>query len=457
MGDQFEKRRDAIIYVPALSKEHGNDSINAMANRLAAAFDRNAESGEAEFYIKKEAREDFREFDSPRFTIIQKGDEDIPVVDLYELDYRDLLLSPMNERKPVVHLLSILWSCLGMVPRLIKGMKRTSKTSLEKWQVFYGWAMAGTVSTYFFLLLFALGATLSDFSAVIHGPQANTVAPKTVPDITSGMVKIDSVESGNTTVADTTKSKLQEKSIYSVLKRLFLWLPVPIVIVVAALGLFSKEDFKQMISELGKELAAAENYLSVDEKRSKIRGQFATLLEHISEKEGEGLPKYDNIHLLSYSFGSIIALDSLFPNDSPLVPRFQMVDSLTTIGTPYDFISTYWPEYFNSRMQYDGVPRNWINIYMKSDVFGSNFTDSKTGETSGIEFHPDYCLDEKSSIAPNVNRLSGPNRSLKDYGWFNRLRLIGFKTHSQYWEGEAGFDVNSIDIVVQELFTNEST
>ncbi|NGP89506.1 hypothetical protein [Fodinibius halophilus] len=394
MGNQSEKKRDAIIYVPALSREHGNDSIGAMANRLAGAFDRNAESGHTKFYVKKEAREEFREFNTRRLTIARKGDDDTPVADLYELDYRDLLFSPLENRKPVVHLLSILWSCLGMFPRLFKGIGSTRKTSLEKGQVFYGWLMAFIVSFYFVILTGAFYSVVSEGRIIFENPQQVEISQNIKSNNGGNIVGADSVNEVKAVAEDTTTSSGEPSSgFFHVVWRFLTLLPslfVSLVVVLAGVGMFSKNDFKKMISELGKELAAAENYLSVDEKRGKIRGQFATLLEHISEKEGESFTDYENIHLVSYSFGSIIALDSLFPNDSPLVPRFKMIDTLTTIGTPYDFISTYWPEYFKNRMQYEGTPGAWINIYMKSDVFGSNFIDSKTGETSGIEFHPEY-------------------------------------------------------------------
>ncbi|MEX1267941.1 MAG: hypothetical protein WEA56_02975 [Balneolaceae bacterium] len=456
MNKSTNKARDSIIYLPAISRTHSTDSIDAMANRLAGAFDRNAQSGDTEFYVKKEAREEFREFNTSLLTIMQKGDQDIPVADLYELDYRDLLISSAKERPPALHLLSILWSCLGMIPRLLSAIRRTGKTSLEKWQVFYAWLMALVVSLYFFILAGAFYSIASEASAlqnlsagteISQAVEENNVAAGSNPDVS---------EQDGTFFTGTLGKVVENVSMYLevIWQKVLPWIPstTSVVVILAGFGFLSKKDFKKLISDLGIELAAAENYLSVDKKRGKIRGQFASLLEHISEKGS-----YDKIHIVSYSFGSVIAIDALFPNDNPLVPRFRLINTLTTIGTPYDFINTYWPKYFKNRMQYEGVPKNWVNIYMKSDVFGSNFTDAESGEARGIEFHPDYTYTDQVQKTPDINRISGPNRSLKEYGWFNRVKLIGFKTHSRYWEDNTGFDVNSIDIVVQELYKSNLT
>jgi hypothetical protein len=49
-------------------------------------------------------------------------------------------------------------------------------------------------------------------------------------------------------------------------------------------------------------------YITYGERREVIASQFSDLLEHIAEKS-----VYRHIHVVAYSFGSIVALDTLFP------------------------------------------------------------------------------------------------------------------------------------------------
>lgn len=57
------------------------------------------------------------------------------------------------------------------------------------------------------------------------------------------------------------------------------------------------------------------------------------------------------IHLLGYSFGSLIVYEAMFPRTSSLadVVPAQAVETLTTIGCPLDIVRLYKPDYVSGR------------------------------------------------------------------------------------------------------------
>jgi hypothetical protein len=63
---------------------------------------------------------------------------------------------------------------------------------------------------------------------------------------------------------------------------------------------------------------------------------------------------------------------------------FQSVHTLVTIGCPFDFVRTFWSDYFDESRDYtDKVPLRWLNVYSPVDVLGSNFrNDPQPGDAN---------------------------------------------------------------------------
>ena len=88
------------------------------------------------------------------------------------------------------------------------------------------------------------------------------------------------------------------------------------------LGLFAKQRLKLVITDTNIEFAALLDYLSTGQRKAEITGQLAGLLEAISESGTSNR----NVHVIGYSFGSIIAIDAIFPTSKPtkkLLPVLQ--------------------------------------------------------------------------------------------------------------------------------------
>lgn len=131
------------------------------------------------------------------------------------------------------------------------------------------------------------------------------------------------------------------------------------------------------------------------------------------------------VHLLGYSFGSIVAVDFLNPrrSSSPLRdPRYAVITSLTTIGCPLDFIRLFFPRYLDDRVPLS-TPA-WQNVFIPADVFGSNLrNDDDFGQG-----------DDTQAVAerhPTSLRYTDEELSLRGVLW----RFRGFAAHAAYWGG----------------------
>jgi hypothetical protein len=141
-------------------------------------------------------------------------------------------------------------------------------------------------------------------------------------------------------------------------------------------------------------------------------------------------------HLLGYSFGSLVAIDALFPESAPPAGIDRMgsaVKTLTTIGSPADAVRLYFPDYY-PRTFARAPQLAWTNVFNAADVFGSNFHDGsdQVRAESPLDF---------GGVTPTSLRYTNEKLSLGAV-----LKGRGFKTHCGYWDtpGRA----NCMDLVM---------
>lgn len=130
-----------------------------------------------------------------------------------------------------------------------------------------------------------------------------------------------------------------------------------------------------------------------------------------------------DIHLLGYSFGSLVLYDAAFPHPSAQKRSepFNTAASLVTVGCPIDLVRLYNKDYTKGReARKSGLP--WRNIYNAADVFGSNLKD-KNDEESGESIAPSF-----SSFDPKSVRYQQEELTLVQL-----LMARGFRTHAGYW------------------------
>jgi hypothetical protein len=141
-------------------------------------------------------------------------------------------------------------------------------------------------------------------------------------------------------------------------------------------------------------------------------------------------------HVLGYSFGSLVAIDALFPMSGPPAENDRMgaaIKSLTTIGSPADAVRLYFPNYYPR--DFARAPQlPWTNVFNAADVFGSNFTDGS--DLNQAESHLTF-----GGVTITSLRYTDEKLSLA-----KALKGAGFKTHCGYWDAPAR--ANCLDLVM---------
>lgn len=172
-----------------------------------------------------------------------------------------------------------------------------------------------------------------------------------------------------------------------------------------------------ILTKIAAEFITLENYIYNNKQKENIRGHLDKLIAYIVQHETN-----EKIHFHTYSFGSIIALDSLFPiNSEPNSNIQNRVNLLITIGAPYEFIQNYYPNFYKNRSEIMTKKTQWINVYSLLDAFASNFRyDNKAGEAN-------YGILNKKEIPININYETNHNV-------FDFLALKQIYMHESYWD-----------------------
>ncbi len=207
------------------------------------------------------------------------------------------------------------------------------------------------------------------------------------------------------------------------------WVPDGIsgaVLALTGLGIWQSKLVKRL-SRAAVQLHCLLDYIGEGDSVDVFRAHFAQTLEHFAESEEI---VYDRVDVLAYSFGSIVALDSIFPRPNKPGVRFENLGTLATIGCPFDLVRTYFPNYFRERHQLAGVPEAWLNVYSPRDLFGSNF-EGTDGQALGIELGGAAGTARPENIPWVVVAEAG-----KDITVVQLLGFPGVKAHGTYWDSE---------------------
>jgi hypothetical protein len=127
------------------------------------------------------------------------------------------------------------------------------------------------------------------------------------------------------------------------------------------------------------------------------------------------------IHLLGYSFGSLIVYETMFPRTTSMADTVPAgaVKTLTTIGCPLDIVRLYEPDYVGDRTPSRvGIP--WKNVFNPADLLSSNLmngTDSAEGASNALD---------TGSVKPESVRYLK-----EDIGVVGILKTG--RMHSNYW------------------------
>lgn len=190
--------------------------------------------------------------------------------------------------------------------------------------------------------------------------------------------------------------------------------------ITAILILFIPES-STIITKLAAEFTAVDNYIQYGEQSQTIQGNLDALVEYIAENEPNS-----TIQFHTYSFGSIVAMDALFPIGNEVTHNTkQTVNLLITVGAPFEFVKGFYPNFYENRNTFMTEKIQWINVYSLMDAFASNFrNDNKAGNAHfGIIKNKEKPINLNYEIARKDT-----------YNPFNFLTLKHIRMHRCYWD-----------------------
>jgi len=202
------------------------------------------------------------------------------------------------------------------------------------------------------------------------------------------------------------------------------------VAVIASFSAFMllSPDKKGLFASMATEYFAANQYLSIGDRRLLIMGKLNRLIEVISEELEQKAPADNQIEIHGYSFGSILALDLLFPYEyEPNTRVKQGIHKLVTVGCPFDFVEIYWKNYFSDRKYSELALNQWQNINSDMDVLSSKF-DGLTVKQNSLVANEDF-WQQLEPIDITFNMVH-PKR----VSYWQMLMFYGIKAHQMYWD-----------------------
>lgn len=454
-ADANKSSPDAFIFLPGLVGPIDQSGLG-IAKRLAQALARQAQTGEAKFSVAPEVQEKGFGGDQEKplktkcFSINRKdGAAETKVMDLYELDYRPLLGKKYKDQNIFRKILPLLWIIPENILRFFKAFfrKDQGKKAREKIQFLFS------------TMILALSLVYC-ISLVISAYQASNVASVVIQSPTSGRpgsANIDASPGTPATAANPAATQIKKipgattepnKEPLPAATRSFgstwaLW----VVILVAFLELFYP-DLKQGWSDMAVQYLAAMEYLEPGTNKAAIGGQLTELVEYLTKKQD-----YRHINLLCFSFGTLIALDNIFPAGRLPSPRFAKLHTIITIGCPYDLICLYWPQYFYKRFGLPNTPQKWLNVYSRNDILASNFrNDDKIGQAENLmEFSEELNL---PPLAPENIHYSASQipEQLKTIHYLNPFIL---QTHSMYWNQQFESELTCFGPIITRMYQDD--
>ncbi|OYQ36366.1 hypothetical protein CHU92_09720 [Flavobacterium cyanobacteriorum] len=215
------------------------------------------------------------------------------------------------------------------------------------------------------------------------------------------------------------KGLLEDRLNYETLEK-----ALKIIINFTALIILIFPAINNSIISLACEFVSASNYLERGRNKQKIHGQMDILVEKIVEEEGDN----SEIYFHSYSFGTLICLDYIFPFGlKPTTRLHKHLRGLITIGCPMEFIKVYFPKFLTGRNIILNDNIKWINIYSLADALGSNFRKQNDEGPAEYSF-------QSNTIKPINIQYEVTNANMNVITQFFTLHAL--KAHSSYWDNE---------------------
>lgn len=432
MTSSQDHATEAILYIPGITGQ----SIDDAAFRIASALDACSVTAAAEFPVSAGQDEDYVSIAvelKTRIRTIQRtepGEDPRNIIDVFEFNYVDSLIREHAESNLAIKSLRLFIQILVNTPRMISAfVGRKQKTFKEKVQFIYATIILAMLVVYFFVLVTAVYSTIDQVISSRNTPAQQAVA--TAPE-----------NSNISLVVKESRSPQQEGDSGMNVSQL-------LIILVAAIEAFYP-GLKKNLSDASARYTSLLEYLSFGARGHVLEGQLIAILDHIQKKG------YQNIHIIAYSFGSVLALDNICPAGRMPAERMRSISTLATVGCPYDLIRVFWPEYFTERFVGSKAIENWINVYSPIDVLGSNFRGDSAIADPEIKDAILSGNNKESLLLPRTSLAWATARPMKGLSWPEFFALVGLKAHNSYWEQKYESEYTAFSLIVSEIYKDNA-
>jgi hypothetical protein len=373
------------IYISGLGQSANKESVEKYAARYIKELEYST-SGinyytkvEKIYYNDDQSSLAVRIFQHPKEQ--QKSDKDTLIYTFYDFEYNELLNQKFQNKNLLFKNIALLLLVIRKFPRVI--MSLSNKTAFTKGgQTFYMFLLFLIMALAVLLVIPSLFGFVDGTNLFFIKKYLNDDLGNILRDIRDFSLKM---------------------------------LPI------TSLAIIFIPESSTLLNKVAAEFSTIDNYIQYGEQAQIIQGNLDALIEYIVENE-----ENPSIHLHTYSFGSVIALDALFPlGNEPSTNIQNNINLLITVGAPYEFINNYYPNFYSKRINVMSEKIEWINVYSIMDAFASNFRkDNKVGEAK-------YGIMGRKEVPINLNYEISRREK---YNIFSFLTLKHITMHQSYWD-----------------------
>jgi hypothetical protein len=470
----------AVIYCPALNETEPSKVIDGVAQRLARTLDHHSDPVGTTYRVRTAAPEDYGAQGRTEVREVLRVDpgknpetEGVVTHRVYLLNYLPLLDDQSASANILLRTANLLWQCVKMTARFVTAcVVAESFSKKQKLSVFVGGLALAGVLLYTALAVGTLARIVYDAwntppaataTAVPVAPAASASAPPMLAPAVGSPAPLPRAVIEPVRVKPTDPAARAWDTVKQVpgrfwdwvcdwAERIWRWLgsaKAKTIAVLGAVGL-SVSGLRTLLDRNVTLTLRFCRYLDEGPARASCTGKFNALLEHVLESNPS------RVDVVAYSLGSLVALDSLYPPQGCPNTRVGNVSTLTTIGCPFDFVRTFWDEYFDGRTS--TAPKlKWLNVYSPVDLLGSNFANDdglKEKATRGINGSSRSVVDSASSGAsamPNANLFYDPMGRREMLLW-HAIVFEGFIAHSRYWVADQLDAESCFECFVPQLY-----
>lgn len=387
------------IYITGLGQSIDNETVEKYAERLKNEL--SSKTDDTYYHLKIEKKIYPVDKECTRVSIYKKDkkhkenkniDGEL-IYKVYDFHYHKILTDKFERYNIVIKNLLLLGLVLKKFPQITLGLFNGNGFS-RPLQTLYAFIILLTISL---CVLFLIPGCIE---LIISNTSANSIIKNNINEFLC-FFKIDYSFS---------KSSFNTISNYT----------RKILSITTLILLFAPQS-KMILTSLATEFSCVDNYITYGDQSQILLGNLDQLIEYIAENETD-----PEIHFHTYSFGSILAIDALFPiaKIAPSDNIQKLVKLLITIGNPFEFINAYYPTFYNNRCEIMKNELAWLNIYSIADVFSTNYRrDGKRGDA-------EFGIKDITLIPENINYEITSDRS----GIIAFFSLHSIRMHKCYWD-----------------------